>query len=240
MTVFFISDIHLNQESPESYNLLVKFFNSLPPNTQTIYILGDLFEYWIDDNINNEFLTKIKLLFQKIPNNINIYFIHGNRDFLMDNNFAEQINIKLLPAFYKTKIYGHNILLTHGDYLVSDQVYYYFSKIIRHPIIKILSKKLPFNIKLVIAKILRYFSKYRFKHNKNTNIYDVSQKLVEKYLLQYDCSILIHGHTHKPNIYNFNIKDQKFTRIVLGDWHNHTSIVSFNEQNYELEKIWNN
>lgn len=240
MTVFFISDIHLNQANPESYNLLTKFFNSLPPNTQAIYILGDLFEYWIDDNINNAFLTKIKQLFQTISNKIAIYFIHGNRDFLIDTDFAKQINIRLLPQFYKINIYGYNILITHGDYLVSDRLYYYFSKIIRHRIIKIISKILPFYLKLFITKILRYCSKYRFKRNQDSHIYDVSQQLVEKYLLQYDCDILIHGHIHRPNIYNFNIKDKQFTRIVLGDWHNYTSILSFNEQNYNLEKICNN
>jgi len=240
MTVFFISDIHLNQEKPESYNLLTKFFNDLPPSTQAIYILGDLFEYWIDDNINNLFLTKIKQLFQTIPNKIAVYFIHGNRDFLLDTNFADQINIKILPEFHKINVYGYNILITHGDYLVADQLYYYFSKIIRHRITKIISKILPYSLKLFITKILRYCSKYRFRHNKNANIYDVSQQLVEKYLLQYDCDILIHGHTHKPNVYHFNMKNKPFTRVVLGDWHNYTSILSINEQHYNLEKICNN
>lgn len=240
MTIFFISDVHLNQENPKSYNLLTKFFNNLPPTTQAIYILGDLFEYWVDDNINNQFLIEVKQLLQTISNKISIYFIHGNRDFLIGSTFAQQTNIKILPEFYKINIYGYNILLTHGDALMPDPLHYYFSKIIRHPITRLIAKILPISLKLIIAKQIRNLSKNRFKNNKNQNLYDASQQLIETYLTKYSCNILIHGHTHQPNVYNFNIKDKMFTRVVLGDWHDFTHVLLFNDHNYKLEKICSN
>jgi UDP-2,3-diacylglucosamine hydrolase len=224
MTILFISDVHLNPIDNNNHKLFINFINYLPEHTKAIYILGDLFEYWVDDKLDNIFLNNIKIILFNLTKKIPVYFIHGNRDFLINQIFATQTNIKILPQFYKINLYNYNILLTHGDYLVNDLLYCCFRTIIRNNIIINLANLLPINPKLYLARKLRSISK------KNSKIYDVSQYLVEKYLKIYNSTILIHGHTHQPNIHNHS-------RIVLGSWEETAEILSFNQHEYKLETI---
>lgn len=234
MTIFFISDLHLNENRLHSYRLFVNFFNSLPTDTTAIYILGDLFEFWVDDQLDSIFLTNVKNILKNATNKVAIYFIHGNRDFLIGQNFIKQTNINVLPEFSKIKIFEHNILLTHGDALVADKRHYYFSKIIRHPITKFIANVLPIKIKIAVAKKLRNISKNRFKANKNVKHYDVCPLIVQKVLQTHNAQILIHGHTHKPNVYNFN----DYTRIILGSWDDdNPQILMFNQHGYKLSTL---
>ena len=237
MTIFFISDLHLDEKYPNSYTLFANFFNNLPNDTKAVYILGDWFEYWIDDRLDNPFLAEIKHIFKTAANKTAIFFIHGNRDFLIGNHFAKQANIKILPGFYQTNIQGHEVLLTHGDSLTPDKRHQYFSKIIRHPIAYGIANILPINLKLNIAKKLRDISKNRFKTNKDPKIYDICQLTMKNVLQHSTAKILIHGHTHKPNIYNFTIDNKIFTRIVLGSWGDTAQILVFNKDGYKLETI---
>jgi len=257
MSIFFISDLHLNERFSDSYRLFNKFFSTLPKTTEAVYILGDLFEAWIDDHLNTEFLNNVKNILKTSSNNIPIYFIRGNRDFLIGKHFAKQTNIKILPDSYKFNLYGHNILLLHGDSLCSlDKRHIYFTNIIRHPITVGLANILPIKLKLTIADQLRTISKNKYKNNnininivKNLAIYDACQSTVEQIMQQHSVNILIHGHTHKPNIHNFIINqsinsqgdvinNKAFTRIVLGDWNNQAQILEFNKDGYELKTIF--
>lgn len=231
MTILFISDVHLNPIDNNNHKLFINFINYLPENTKELYILGDLFEYWVDDKLDNIFLNNIKTILSNLTKKIPVYFIHGNRDFLISQIFATQTNIKILPQFYKINLYNYNILLTHGDYLVNDLLYCCFRAIIRNNITITLANMLPINPKLSFATKLRAISK------KNSKIYDVYQNLVERSLKTYNSTILIHGHTHQPNIHNFTINNQKHSRIVLGSWEETAEILSFNQHEYKLETI---
>ena len=252
MSIFFISDLHLNERFSDSYRLFNKFFSTLPKTTEAVYILGDLFEVWIDDHLNTEFLNNIKNILKNISNNIPIYFIRGNRDFLIGQGFVEQTNVKILPDIHQLSLYGHNILLAHGDSLCTlDKRHVYFTNIIRHSITISIANILPIRLKLSIANKLRTISKNKYKYKKNSNtlkdpaIYDVCQNTIEQIMQQHSANILIHGHTHKPNIHNFminqpnTINNKTFTRIVLGDWHNSAQILEFGPDGYTLKTISN-
>ena len=238
MTIFFISDLHLSEKSPNSYKLFVNFFNSMPHDTQAVYILGDLFESWVGDNLNTEFISNVKNILATASNKIPIYFIRGNRDFLIGTRFAKETKVTILPDFYKVNLYGHNLLLVHGDYLCTlDKRHHYFSKIIRHPIVICIANILTIKLKLFIAEKLRKTSKDRYKTNKNPKIYDVCQSTIEQVAEKYSTDILIHGHTHKPNIHNFIINNKNITRIVLGSWEETAQILKFEQNGYKLETI---
>lgn len=239
MTVFFISDLHLTENSSDSYNLFVKFLVNLPLSTKAIYIIGDLFELWIDDRISNQFINRIKDLLLKTTEKCSIYFIRGNRDFLIGSNFAHQTNITILPDFYELNLYNNKILLTHGDSLCTlDKRHIYFTKVIRHPVTMYIANILPVKLKTIIGNKIRLISKRRMKNNsklskQDLKIYDVCYNAVNNIVKKHSVNILIHGHTHKPNIYF----EKDFTRIVLGDWHKSAKILVFNQDGYELKTI---
>ena len=250
MTTFFISDLHLSEKHLDSYYLLVKFLENLPNSTEAIYILGDLFDFWIDDKLHTPFLTKIKLLLKQYTQKFSIYIIKGNRDFLLGKIFAEETGCTLLPDISVINLHHYKILLLHGDQLcANDSLYIYFTKIIRHPLIIWLFKLLPIRIKLRVAKILRILSENRQSLAKQSSLIklrakpldEISTSIVEQLMLENVADILLHGHIHKPNIFHFNLYAnfgvKIATRIVLSDWHTQASILAFDHTGYRLKTI---
>jgi UDP-2,3-diacylglucosamine hydrolase len=239
MRVFFISDLHLNSVSEDNYKLFVKFFTSLPTDTQAVYILGDLFEAWIDDRRNTEFTTNVKQILHQASTICPIFFMHGNRDFLLGKLFAKQTNITLLPELSIINLYNKKIILSHGDLLCTlDKSHIYYSKIIRHPIMLYIANLVPLKYKLWAAKLLRKISagnKYKTQTitANDLRIYDIYQPTVDKLMQQHSADIIIHGHTHKPNIYN----EPNYTRIVLGEWQNQAKILECTPDGCELKTI---
>ena len=237
VSVFFISDLHLNEKAIDSYKLFVTFCENLPIDTQSVYILGDLFEFWIDDSWNTKFLTRVKQTLQELSQKCKVYFIAGNRDFLIGEKFAQETEMIILPNIFPLNLFGYKTLLMHGDLLCnSDKSHFYFTKIIRHPITIFIANILPIKLKLILAKILRILSqKKHVKHN-NTIIHDICIDSANKLMKQHSVELLIHGHTHKPNIYNYN---KNFTRIVLSDWDHQATILEFTPLGYQLKTISN-
>ena len=264
MKLFFISDLHLNEFNLNSYNLFVKFLESLPLETSAVYILGDLFEFWVDDNLSTPFLAKVKQHLRNSALKFPIYIIKGNRDFLLGNKFAKETNTIILPDFYITDLYGKKALLMHGDLLCAkDKLYMFFLKAIRNPISIFIINILPIWFKFKLAKLLRRFSAMlkKSRNNQKNNLrtdnkiistlskspleYGLCQSSIEKLMLTYDTQLLIHGHTHQPNIHKFMVTDlvnnkantTSYIRIVLGEWTNEATFLEFNSSGYELKSI---
>lgn len=251
MKVFFISDLHLNENYLNSYDLFTKFCNNLPPDTHSVYILGDLFEYWIDDDFKTDFLINVKKKIHQLSKKCKVYFIAGNRDFLIGKKFAQETGIIMLPNIFTLNLFGHKTILLHGDLLHgTDQIYYYFMKIIRHPITIFIANILPIKFKLFAAKFLRTLSKKKHLNYKNKNKNHVvnhhtihklddynyiNLNIINKLITKYNAELLIHGHTHIPNIYKHNT----FTRVVLSDWHHQATILEFTSSGYQLINITN-
>ena len=121
----FISDLHLSEKTPELTQAFLKFLNESKEACTHFYILGDLFETWIGDDDNSPFNTKIKeALSAFTANGPETFFIHGNRDFLIGDLFAKDTGIKILPDPFSFMIDGQKIVLSHGDFLCTDDVDY--------------------------------------------------------------------------------------------------------------------
>ena len=213
MTYLFISDLHLSPDHPRLVRgflaLLEHYKNS---NTQ-LYILGDWFNAWIGDDYTaawlDEVVTRLKQ-FSQAGNQI--YFIVGNRDFAVGQKFLDQFSGQLLPDVYTLHIGSQQVRLEHGDALCTDDVSYQkFRKIIRNPIILGILKKTPLAFRQKLAQGFRKKSQ-QANQIKSYDVMDVNADAVSQALQHAD--VLIHGHTHRPNIHNEHGKP----RIVLGDW----------------------
>lgn len=247
MKILFIADLHLNKSYLDSYNLFVKFLNNLTSEIEAVYILGDLFEFWIDDKFNDEFVSNVKQLLKKTTQKFPIYIIKGNRDFLLGNKFTTETGTIILPDLFTLNLYGNKVLLMHGDFLCTkDLSHIYFTKIIRNRISILILNILPIWLKLKLAQILRKFSIKKRANNLNATYKSNAESSIcpnklEKLMHQYGVKILIHGHTHVPNIYNFSSKhtvsSEQLTRIVLGDWHTKAKFLEFTPTGYELKEI---
>lgn len=216
---YFISDLHLEIGKPEIAEIFLKFMQTEAINADALYILGDFFEVWIGDEDNDVFINKIKLALKTLTQQgIPVYFIHGNRDFLIGNKFAKETGIKLLSDPSIIDLYGYPTLIMHGDLLCTDDKdYLRFRKIVRNKLVQFLFLLLPIRYRKKIARKLRMNSQKNYK-NKSYQIMDAVPETIKTVMSNYKVNFLIHGHTHRPNIHYFWIQKQLIQRIVLSDW----------------------
>lgn len=233
----FVSDLHLDNKRPHIVAAFCRFLHE-NSDIDALYILGDLFEYWIGDDDPAEGLEPaIEALRNFSTSGTPIYFIHGNRDFLIGKQFAKQTNCKILAEETVIDLYGTPTLIMHGDTLCTDDVAYQnYRKKVRNPFIQKILLLLSVKQRLKIAAGLRNKSKTATQA-KPESIMDVNQQTVEQMMQKHNVMHLIHGHTHRPAEHEFTMADSNFTRIVLGDWYEHGSVLRCSPDSIKLERI---
>lgn len=215
MTALFISDLHLSPERPAITRAFFDFLDEKASTATALYILGDLVEAWIGDDDPSDLSRRLVDHLRRFSDNgHDLYFQHGNRDFLIGKRFARESGATLLSDYHLLKDGENSVLLCHGDTLCTDdRDYQKFRGRVRNPISKWLLSHLPLSKRQAIAQRWRGKS-MEANTNKASNIMDVSTKTVDKLMTRFNCDLLIHGHTHRPGIHNLGEK----RRIVLGDW----------------------
>ncbi len=236
MTTLFISDLHLEAERPDIGDQFIRFLQTDATEAEALYILGDLFEAWVGDDDPNAHYAIIKMALRKLADSgIPVYFMHGNRDFMIGRKFANETGIEILEDPYPVKLYGQKVLLSHGDAMCTDDVQYQrVRSMTRDPDwqASILAK--PLKERLRIAEEARRQSLEQ-KLNLNSDIMDVNQGAVMRTINEYSADVLLHGHTHRPDIHTVDLGNRKAKRIVLGDWYTQGSVVRWNLRGPKLE-----
>ena len=238
MTTLFLSDLHVSDQHPEISEHLEEFLLEEGSKADTIFVLGDLFEYWLGDDDPNPLFKEIKQLFKKLSDkNISIFFMHGNRDFLIGESFAEETGCHILHDPHVIDLYGKKILISHGDiFCTDDKEYQLFRNQTRDPAWKesILSKSLSFREEF--AKKARLESSKHTSSKKN-EIMDVNKDEILKMYEKYNVDLIIHGHTHRPAIHDIFFNGKNCQRIVLGDWYEQGSILWCDETGFDLIQL---
>ena len=216
MALHFISDLHLDPERPEISALFCAYLAGPARQAQALYILGDLFEVWADDDVSAPLYRKeIQALRQLSEHGVAVYFLCGNRDFLCGDAFARSAGLQILREPHT--IASHpQISLMHGDALCTDDKgYQRFRRIVRLAWLQWLYRRLPAGLKLRIAAKIRG-SSAQMTRQKAQDILDVNEVAVQAFFRHHPhCRHLIHGHTHRPADHAVG-PDQ--WRIVLSDW----------------------
>lgn len=220
---YFIADLHLSENQPHLTRLFLDFMQQQAPDAEAVYILGDLFDFWIGDDEQSPLIEQVKEQIKRLTDkHIPCYFIHGNRDFLVGKRFAKACGLTLLPTYQVLNLYGQKTLLCHGDTLcIDDFAYQRFRRKVHQPWRQWLFLCLPLKVRLKIAQKIRHKSQ-QDKQRKSDEIMDVNPDFVRQIFTQFDVNLLIHGHTHRQNIHQI---PPHFTRIVLGDWGKTASIL---------------
>lgn len=217
----FIADLHLSDHTPKLNQLFYQFLQHWQNEANALYILGDLFEIWTGDDDDSQTAIQVATALNQFSQHTPVYFIAGNRDFLIGQNFAQKANITLLPAHHILQLYNHTILLTHGDEMCTDdKSYQRYRRIIQQPLLKKIFLALSFQKRKQLAERIRQASIKKKKEQHHYHLSDVTQKGVEQTISPYpQVDILIHGHTHRPNTHQHTIQNRTITRYVLPDWH---------------------
>ncbi len=238
MTTLFISDLHLDDRRPATTALLKQFLRDEAPAADALYILGDLFEFWLGDDVASKCSLEVAHALSRLADGgVPCYFLHGNRDFLLQNDYATLAELTLLSQEHVADLYGERVLLMHGDSLCTDDIpYQQFRTLVRNP-----GWQLDFLAKspqerLQIALQARY-SSADYKENVGMDIMDVNPTEVLHAFERHGVLRMIHGHTHRPATHDLEVNGYAAQRIVLGDWYRHGSVLRVQAGSYKLSPL---
>jgi len=243
MTTLFISDLHLDAERPQITDLLLRFLRDEARDTDALYILGDLFEAWVGDDDPSETGAAVAAGTRALQEaGVPVYFMRGNRDFLLGNDYARRAGMTVLPDPAVVVLYGKPALLMHGDLLCTDDVaYQQFRTQTRDPQWQAQFLSQPLAARIAFAKQARAASKAHQTGLQDTGmmetITDVSPATVEATLVRYGIDTLIHGHTHRPAVHELEINGRHCQRIVLGDWYDQGSVLRVDARGAKLSQL---
>ena len=238
-TTLFISDLHLCDQRPAITRLFLGFLAGEARAADALYILGDLFEFWVGDDATgeNEFRRVIDGLAGLTRAGVPLHMMYGNRDFLMRKRFEEVTGGRLILDPLRIELYGEPTLLMHGDLLcTADTDYMKFRAMVRDPVWQgdFLAKSL--------VERNGIFNNYREISKATTTkkppeIMDVAQSTVENVMRQYNVRRLIHGHTHRPGEHAFTLDGAPARRMVLGAWYEQGSVLRVDARGWTLHTL---
>lgn len=230
----FISDLHLCASRPVVTEAFLNFLKTDAKQAEKLFILGDLFEYWAgDDDLNHPDHHNVIQALEKLSEHTATYFIHGNRDFLIGEAFSQATGVTMLTDPSELNLYGHRVLLSHGDALCTDDIEYQaFKKLVRTQDWQSKFLSQPLGQRKAQIEELRQKSEQE-KSYKSSMIMDVNTQALETLLKTFNYpTLFIHGHTHRPDVHQLNLANHHCTRIVLGDWYEQGSCLRLDETGF--------
>ena len=233
MSHIFISDLHLDESRPDITQAFLHFLETTAVDAERLYILGDFFEVWLGDDDNSPFNQSIISALASLP--MPRFIMHGNRDFLIGQTFCEQTGFELLTDPTRLTLFDSPVLLMHGDSLCTrDEEYIKVRAMARNPDFQaqLLSKSL--EERAAIAASARTQSK---DHTRETamDIMDVTPSEVVKVMQEQEVPLLIHGHTHRPQVHE--VPEAPGQRVVLGDWDSKGWYLEMDKSGFSLESF---
>lgn len=221
-TVWVASDMHLSPQAPATTRAFLEFLDHAARQADVLFLPGDIFDAWIGDDCAlhtpPEWLATVLDALLHAAQHTRLYIGRGNRDFLMGPALAQRIGAQLLPDRVRLQTDIGPVLLSHGDeYCTDDVSYQRFRRVVRNPLVQRLFLSLSLRMRRAIANWARRRSQHGNRY-KPMEIMDVSPVSVQAALRESDCSIMVHGHTHRPAIHHYIIDGRACQRIVLPDW----------------------
>jgi len=214
LTSLIISDLHLTNVEDDKVNFFNKFCEDHASKADQLFILGDLFNTWLGDDVSIPSHNAVILSLKELTKETKVFVMTGNRDFLLSHDFETKTGCTLIKEPYKLEHNSKKFLLIHGDSLCTDDINYQkLKKVLRNPLVQYIFLHLPKNIRLKLTGQLRKKS-VEAQSYKSSKIMDVNQQATDFLMSEYPNHDLIHGHTHRQNTHTM----KNYTRYVLGDW----------------------
>ena len=245
MSTLFVSDLHLDPARPEITALFLRFLQREAASADALYILGDLFEAWVGDDDPSSTGQQVADGLRRLADaGVPVYFVHGNRDFLVGQDYAGRAGMRILPDPAVVSLYGEPVLVMHGDLLCTDDhAYQAFRAQTRDPHWQAMFLAQPLAARQAFAAQARQASMSRQQDMIDGDrasfeaVTDINPQAVEATLARFGVATLVHGHTHRPAMHAVRIGDREGRRIVLGDWYEHGSVLRVSPGRFELQSL---
>jgi UDP-2,3-diacylglucosamine hydrolase len=238
VAILFISDLHIDAQRPQITRQFIDFLQNEARGADALYILGDLFESWVGDDAPDEGQqAAIESIRALSSSGVPCFVMHGNRDFLLGQQFCVRSGAHLLPDPLIVTLYGEPVLVMHGDALCTDdRAYQRLRATVRDADWQRRFLGLSVLQRRALAGAAREGSRV---HNTaiEYTVADVNPESVSTALKAAGVSTLLHGHTHRPGLYPVEVDGRPCTRIVLGDWYTQGSVLSWDASGPELRSL---
>jgi len=238
MSVFFLSDLHLDTTRPQTTAHFETFCAGEAREAEAVYLLGDLFEAYLGDDDDGEIAMRVATATRALRDmGVPVFFMRGNRDFLVGPDYAAKAGWSLLPDPAVILLQGEPTLLMHGDLLCLDDVAYQgFRRQVRDPAWQTAFLAQPLAARRAFAAQARAASAAA-QSGRDESLGDVTPAEVERVMAFYGVRRLIHGHTHRPAMHSVNLPDGRTgQRIVLGDWYDQGSVLRVDADGFALSR----
>jgi UDP-2,3-diacylglucosamine hydrolase len=235
MTTLFVSDVHLDLARPHIMQAFMDFLQHEASSAEAVYILGDLFELWAGDDVGlpryEPVITALRTL---SAHGVRLYFLPGNRDFLIGHDFCAQTGMQILREPVIIQLANTPTVLMHGDTLCTDDIAYQrFRRIVHQAWLQRLFLRLPVTTRWRMAERLRARTSAEVKA-KPMQVMDVNDEAVAAIFRRLGVTQMIHGHTHRAAIHELNVDGIACRRIVLGDWYEQGSLLRCDSSGCQL------
>ena len=234
---YFIADLHLTENRPDITAAFFDFLDNkiINDDVDALYILGDFFEVWVGDDYQTDLSKSVAArLSQVSESGTEVFFIHGNRDFIMREDYAKSASMTLLPEQVVIDLYGTPTVILHGDEMCTQDIEYQkFRKKSRGWWWPKLMLAMPLWYRKKIARNAREKSK-QSQAGKALEILDVTEDAVLAMFEKHQVANMIHGHTHRPNVHHYKQNGKTLTRTVLGDWYEQGSYLRATPEQQKL------
>ena len=245
MSTLFVSDLHLDPARPEITALFLRFLGEEASGADALYILGDLFEAWVGDDDPSSTGQQVADGLRRLADaGVPVSFVHGNRDFLVGQDYAGRAGMRILPDPAVVSLYGEPVLVMHGDLLCTDDhAYQAFRAQTRDPHWQAMFLAQPLAARQAFAAQARQASMSRQQDMIDGDrasfeaVTDVNPQAVEATLARFGVATLVHGHTHRPAMHAVRIGDREGRRIVLGDWYEQGSVLRVSPGHCDLQAL---
>lgn len=224
------SDLHLDAGSPWAIDAFLAFLDGPAREADALYLLGDLFEAWVGDDDDDAANSRVcEGLARLSGGGVVVYAIHGNRDFLLGEGFERRTGVKLLPDPVILDLHGVPTLLSHGDvFCTEDLPYQELRSIVRDAAWQRRFLSLPLATRRQLATAARAGSKEHTERQVPV-LMDVNPEAVTRAMAATNARRLVHGHTHRPAIHEFEVNGQRCERVVLAPWYEAASCVAIDD-----------
>lgn len=239
METLFVSDLHLGPERPEKIALFKRFLQGRARQASALYILGDLFDqFWVgNDDVSepNPAICRELKAFSEI--NEKLFIIRGNRDLMLDAGFHALSGCQLLPDEEVIEVTGEKVLLSHGDlYCTRDTGYQRYRRFMESTFTRSIFPRLPCALRIRLAHDLRPLIR-KSSTRKAESIVDVDEASVQAAMRRHGVEHVVHGHTHRPGVHEFELDGKTATRTVLPDWYEGDGVLVWGKGQRRLMRV---
>lgn len=235
---FFVSDLHLADRDEPATRLFLDWLAGPARAAQALYILGDLFEVWIGDDDPDPLAAAVATALANLAGHgVAVFFQHGNRDFLLGDEYARRARIRLLPERHVIEIGGSPCLLLHGDQLCTgDADYQRWRELCRSPAWQQAFLARPLAERRAEAQRARLASR-RHQQGLDPALADVERDAVLAAFASAGARRMIHGHTHRPAVHLYPTAEAPLERIVLPAWDRGGFVLRSDHRGLSLEAL---